>query len=216
MNRLEFERRYNAMPWLKKAELIDGVVYVASAVSYDHSSPHFRLISWLGKYEDATPGVEGGDNASLRFDDENEPQPDALLRLLSQCGGQSQIDDEGYLVGAPELVAEVALSSASYDLHNKLDVYRRRGVREYMVWRVRDREIDWFRLRDRKYVRLPKSRDGIYKSGVFPGLWLDVEAMLRGYKRQVREVAERGLASAAHAKFASLLKGRLKRYGSGE
>jgi Uma2 family endonuclease len=209
LNRLEFERRYAAMPWLKKAELIDGVVYVTSAVSYDHSSPHFRLIGWLGKYEDATPGVEGGDNASLRFDDENEPQPDALLRLLPECGGQSRVDEEGYLVGAPELVAEVALSSASYDLHSKLQVYRRRGVREYVVWRVRDREIDWFRLRDRKYIRLPKSREGIYKSGVFPGLWLDVEAMIRGQKRQVKAVAEQGLASTAHAKFAASLQSRL-------
>ena len=210
LTRREFERRYAAMPWLKKAELIDGVVYVPAAVSNFHSSLHFRLIGWLARYEEATPGVEGGDNASLRFDDENEPQPDALLRLLPECGGQSRVDEEGYLVGPPELVAEVAMSSASYDLHEKLQVYRRRGVREYLVWRVRDREIDWFRLHTRKYVRLPKSRDGIYKSGVFPGLWLDVEAMLRGRKRQVKVVAERGLASAAHAKFAASLHSRLK------
>ena len=143
LTRAEFERRYAAMPWLKKAELIDGVVYVPSPVSNDHSSPHFKLIGWLSKYQEATPGVEGGDNATLRFDDENEPQPDALLRLRPECGGRSRVDDEGYLTGSPELVAEVARSSASYDLHTKLHVYRRNQVPEYIVWRVRDRAIDW-------------------------------------------------------------------------
>ncbi|HEX5447122.1 MAG TPA: Uma2 family endonuclease [Pirellulales bacterium] len=86
LTRVEFERRYAAMPWLKKAELIDGVVYVPSPVSNDHSSPHFRLIGWLSKYAEATPGVEGRDNATLRFDDENEPQPDALLNPKRQRG----------------------------------------------------------------------------------------------------------------------------------
>lgn len=209
LTRAEFERRYAAMPWLKKAELIDGVVYVPSPVSNAHSSPHFRLITWLGKYEEATPGVEGGDNATLRFDDENEPQPDALLRLPPECGGRSRVDDEGYLAGPPELVAEVAKSSASYDLHSKLRAYCRHGVREYVVWRVRDGQIDWFRLQNRNYVRMRKSRDGIFKSVVFPGLWLDVAAMLRGDKRQVKLVTERGLASPAYVRFAASLRKRL-------
>lgn len=209
LTRAEFERRYAAMPWLKKAELIDGVVYVPSPVSNAHSSPHFRLIGWLSKYEEATPGVEGGDNATLRFDDENEPQPDALLRLQPECGGRSRVDDEGYLAGPPELVAEVAKSSASYDLHSKLRAYCRHGVREYVVWRVRDGQIDWFRLQNRNYVRMRKSRDGILKSVVFPGLWLDVAAMLRGDKRQVKVVTERGLASPAYVRFAASLRKRL-------
>lgn len=209
LTRAEFERRYAAMPWLKKAELIEGVVFVPSPVSNDHSSPHFRLITWLGKYEEATRGVEGGDNATVRFDDENEPQPDALLRLQPECGGRSRVDDEGYLAGPPELVAEIAKSSASYDLHSKLRAYCRHGVREYVVWRVRDRQIDWFRWQNRNYVRMRKSRDGILKSVVFPGLWLDVAAMLSGDKRQVKAVAERGLASEAHTRFAASLRKRL-------
>lgn len=207
--RAEFERRYDAMPWLTKAELIEGIVYIPSPVKDAHSSPHFQLITWLGYYDVATPGVEGGDNATLRFDDVNEPQPDALLRLLPECGGTSHVDDEGYLVGPPELVAEVAMSSASYDLHNKLRVYLRFGVREYLVWRVRDRAIDWFRLKGGKYVRLSRSREGVYKSVVFPGLWLDAEAMLRSNKRQVKATAEHGLASAAYARFAASLVKRL-------
>lgn len=209
LTRAEFERRYAAMPWLKKAELIDGVVYVPSPVSDDHSSPHFKLIGWLSKYQEATPGVEGGDNATLRFDDENEPQPDALLRLTPECGGRSRVDDERYLTGPPELVAEVAKSSASYDLHSKLRAYCRQGVREYIVWRVRDGEIDWFYLHNRKYVRLRKSREGFYKSKILPGLWLDADAMVRGDKRQVKLVAERGLESSAHARFAAMLQKRL-------
>jgi Uma2 family endonuclease len=209
LTRAEFERRYAAMPRLTKAELIEGVVYVPSPVTNAHSSPHFRLIGWLARYEEATPGVQGGDNATIRFDDENEPQPDALLRLLPECGGRSRVDEEGYLVGSPEFVAEVAFSSASYDLHSKLQVYRRHGVREYLVWRVLDREIDWFRLRSRQYVKLPKSREGVFKSGVFPGLWLDVAAMLRGDRRQAKAVGERGLDSAAYARFAASLQNRL-------
>lgn len=209
LTRVEFERRYAAMPWLKKAELIDGVVYVPSPVSNDHSSPHFRLIGWLSRYEEATPGVEGGDNATIRFDDANEPQPDALLRLRPECGGRSRVDDEDYLTGPPELVAEVAKSSASYDLHSKLRAYCRHGVREYIVWRVLDEEIDWFYLHNRKYLRLRKSREGIYKSQILPGLWLDAEAMVRCDKRKVKVVAELGLASTAHVRHAARLRKRL-------
>lgn len=216
LTRAEFERRYAAAPWIKKAELIEGVVYVPSPVTDTHSNPHFRLIGWLAKYEEATPGVQGGDNATLRFDDANEPQPDALLRLLPECGGRSHVDDDGYLVGPPELVAEVAVSSASYDLHSKLQVYLRHGVREYLVWRVRDGAIDWFRLHGRKYARLPKSREGVYKSTVFPGLWLDVDAMLRGYKRRVKAVAESGLSSATYVRFAASLRSRLPDHASEE
>src|SRR5205807_2900720 len=83
LTRPEFERRYDAMPHLKKAELIEGVVYLPSPVRNDaHSSPHFDLITWLGIYRMFTPGVAGGDNGSLRLDLDNEPQPDAFLRLL--------------------------------------------------------------------------------------------------------------------------------------
>src|SRR5438309_5414887 len=141
LRRPEFERRYDAMPGLKKAELIEGVVYMPSPVSVDHDGPHFDLIGWLATYRVMTPGVRGGDNGSLRLDLDNMPQPDAYLRVLEACGGQSRIDAEGYVEGAPELIAEVAATSASYDLHAKLHVYRRNGVREYIVWRVLDRQI---------------------------------------------------------------------------
>ena len=155
LTRAEFERRYEAMPHLKKAELIEGVVYVPSPVRHRyHGHQHTHLISWLGQYEAHTPGVEASDNVTVRLDLDNEPQPDALLFIDPACGGHALIDAEGYIEGAPELVAEVASSSASYDLHAKLRVYRRNGVREYLVWRVLDREIDWFVLRAGQYERV--------------------------------------------------------------
>jgi Uma2 family endonuclease len=133
LTRAEFERRYAAMPYVKKAELIEGVVYMPSPVSDAHSGRHFNLNGWLFLYSMFTPGVTGGDNGTLRLDMDNEPQPDGFLRILESHGGQARVDADGYVTGAPELVDEIAVSSASIDLHAKLNVYRRNGVREYVV-----------------------------------------------------------------------------------
>ena len=206
LTRAEFEHRYEAMPHLKKAELIEGVVYVPSPVRHSyHGHPQTHLISWLGHYEAGTPGVEAGDNSTVRLDLDNEPQPDVLLFIDPACGGQAHIDADGYIEGAPELVAEVAASSASYDLHAKLRVYRRNGVREYIVWRVLEREIDWFVLRAGQYERFSLDAEGLYRSEVFPGLWLDPVALLRGDLATVLAVVQRGLASPEHAAFATRL-----------
>ena len=202
LTRAEFERRYEAMLHLKKAELIEGVVYVPSPVRHRyHGHQHTQLIGWLVQYEANTPGVEASDNVTVRLDLDNEPQPDALLFIDPACGGHVLIDAEGYIEGAPELVAEVASSSASYDLHAKLRVYRRNGVREYLVWRVLDQEIDWFVLRAGQYERLLLDAEGLYRSEVFPGLWLDPAALLRGDLATVLAVVQRGLASPEHAAF---------------
>jgi len=206
LTRAEFERRYEAMPHLKKAELIEGVVYVPSPVRHRaHSHPHIHLTGWLVQYEAGTPGVEAGDNGTIRLDLDNEPQPDALLFIDPACGGQARIDADDYIEGAPELVAEVASSSASYDLHVKLRVYRRNGVREYIVWRVLEQELDWFVLRDGQYARLSVDAEGLLKSEVFPGLWLDPAALLRGDLATVLAVVQRGLASPEHAAFVARL-----------
>lgn len=202
LSRPEFERRYDAMPHLKKAELLEGVVYMPPPVSHEgHGGPHFDLIGWLAQYRMATPGVVGGDNSSLRLDLDNMPQPDAFLMILPSHGGQAGIDAEGYVRGAPELVAEVAASSVSYDLHVKRNVYRRNGVREYAVWRVLDRAIDWFVLREGEYERLPFDAEGIYRSEVFPGLWLTPAALIDGDMAAVGRVARQGLATPEHAAF---------------
>jgi Uma2 family endonuclease len=202
LTRAEFERRYDAMPELKKAELIEGVVYMGSPVSHKHHSrPHFHLIGWLAHYEAATPGIEGGDNASVRLDLDNMPQPDCTLFIQQEVGGQSRVDEDTYIEGAPELVAEVASSSASYDLGDKLRVYRRSGVKEYVVWRVRDRAIDWFALRDGEYVRLAATEHGILKSEIFPGLWLDPAALIQGNLARALAVLDEGIKSPEHAAF---------------
>ena len=199
LTRDEFERRYQAMPDLKKAELIEGVVYVASPLRFEgHGKPHFQLITWLGVYSAATPGVEGGDNATTRLDLDNEPQPDALLRIAS---GQSRISDDDYVEGAPELVVEIAASSAAYDLHNKLRVYRRNGVQEYLVWTTYENQLTWFRLRGQEYITLKPDANGAIKSEVFPGLWLAPNALLEGNLAKVLAVLQEGLNAPEHADF---------------
>ena len=200
LTRDEFERRYEAMPRVNKAELIEGVVYMPSPVSAeDHGEPHFDLNGWLFVYRAHTPPVRGGDNSTLRLDLDNEPQPDGYLRLLPECGGQARLVD-GYVTGAPELIVEIAASSASYDLHEKLNAYRRNGVREYVVWRVWDAAIDWYVLRAGRFEALPLV-DGVYRSETFPGLWLAPDAVLRGDLARVLEVLEQGIASPEHATF---------------
>jgi Uma2 family endonuclease len=135
LTRAEFERRHAAMPRLKKAELIEGVVYMPSPVRFKkHAKPHAVLVTWLGTYEAATSGVELADNATVRLDLDNEPQPDALLRILPEAGGQSDDSADDFVEGAPELVAEAASSSASYDVHEKKRAYRRNRVQEYLVF----------------------------------------------------------------------------------
>jgi Uma2 family endonuclease len=210
LSRAEFERRYDAMPNLKKAELIEGVVYVLSPVSTDrHAEPHFELNVWMGLYKWTTPGVRGANNATTRLDLANDPQPDLSRFIDPARGGQARISSDGFLEAAPELVAEVASTSASYDLNTKLEVYRRNRVREYLVWRVRDRQIDWFELKRRNYVRLPLDKNGLYLCKVFPGLWLDPAALVRGDVPAVQAALQRGLASREHAAFVAQLNPRV-------
>ena len=206
LTRAEFERRYEAMPNLKKAELIEGEVYMPSPVRYKgHSNPHSRIVTWLGIYELNTPGVESGDNGTIRLDLDNEPQPDAFLIIRPEKGGQVQISEDDYIEGSPELVAEVASSSVSFDLGKKLEVYRRNGVREYLVWRVLDREVDWFVNRDGQFDRLLPTSDGVIRSTVFPGLWLHPAALVGGDRDTVKTVLQQGLNSPEHAEFVAQL-----------
>ena len=175
LTRAEFERRYDAMPNLKNAELINGMVYLRLRTRHrQHGAPHAKAAGWLGNYAGFTPGVEAGNSAHVRLDEKNMPQPDALLFIQPEHGGQARIDEDDYIDGPPEFVAEVTSSSVSYDLYDKLHVYRRHGVREYIVWRVLDREIDWFVNREGVYLPLATSPDGVLRSTVFPGLWLDL------------------------------------------
>jgi len=201
-------RRYEAMPDLKKAELIEGRVYIMSSpVSVTkHARPDFLAHAWIAIYELATPGVEGVSNATTRMGRRRIPQPDAALRLLPTHGGKSHVDKKDYLKGPPELVIEIAASSASVDLHEKLKMYRRAQVLEYLVWRTRDPGINWLHLEHGKYVSLQADAEGIIRSRIFPGLWLDVGAMLKGDKARVISVLKRGLRSREHAAFVKRMK----------
>lgn len=200
LTRPEFERRYGAMPGLKKAELVEGVVYMPSPVKDAHAGQHSELNGWLYLYRLSTPGVRLADNGTVRLDLSNEPQPDLHLRVLPEYGGRTRLVDD-YVEGAPELVVEVAGSSTSYDLHSKLRAYERNGVCEYLVWRVLDRAIDWFVLENGRFEPLTPGPDGLLRSRVFPGLWLDAEAMVRGDSAAVVKVLQQGLVSPEHRSF---------------
>ena len=205
LTRAEFERRYEATPEKFKAELIEGVVYVASPVRVFHGNPHFNLITWLGVYSTATPGVSGSDNATTRLDLDNEPQPDALLRI--EIGGTSTISEDGYIEGAPELVAEIATSSAAIDLGSKRNVYRRNGVQEYLVWQTFENRFSWFRLQAEEFVLIEPDADGMICSSVFPGLWLAVSALLEGNMMFVLNVLQAGIGDPKHQAFVQELAG---------
>lgn len=206
LSRQEFERRYTAMPQIKKAELIEGIVYVASPLRFrSHGQPHGQLITWLGVYQVSIRGVELGDNVTVRLDLDNEPQPDVVLLIDEQLGGQARISEDDYVEGAPELVAEVAASSASNDLHDKKRVYRRNGVQEYIVWQVVENKLDWFSLQNGEYVPLEADANGIIKSRVFPGLWLAPAALRKGEMTQVLALLQQGLNSQEHTEFVQQL-----------
>ncbi len=201
----EFLRRFDAMPGVKKAELINGVVYMPSPVrARQHGIPDSLLQLWLGTYSATTPGTLVAANATVRFDADNVPQPDALLMI--EPNGRARIGEDGYIHGAPELVAEVAASSAALDLHDKKDAYRRAGVAEYLVWRPEEKAVDWFALEEDEFVTLTADRYGTLHSRVFPGLTLAVEALIEGNAAAVVARLQRSLGSKAHQAFVTRMK----------
>lgn len=206
LTRAEFERRYEAMPHLKKAELIEGVVYPHPFVPFTlHGEPHAKIAGLIGLYCSYTPGTSAANNGTVRLDLNNEPQPDVTLLIDEAAGGNTYIDKEDFIAGAPELIVEVAVSNASYDLHDKLNAYRRNGVQEYIVWRVDDSEIDWFCLESEVYVRVKPDAPGIIRSRVFPGLWLNTTALLAGNLDKAITDLQKGLKSKNHAAFVNRL-----------
>jgi Uma2 family endonuclease len=211
MDQKTFHERYLNTPENFRAELIEGIVYVmTSPLKIRHGRSDFRLIGWLFTYSAATPGTVGQNNTTTILGERSEPQPDSALLILSEYGGQSR-DGEGeddYTYGAPELLIEVALSSRSIDLHAKFRDYERAGVREYIVYDLRDQVVHWFVLREGRFGPLARDPDGLFRSQIFPGLWLDPDAFLRRDNGALTAVLQRGLASPEHAAFVAELERR--------
>jgi len=202
LSRAEFERRYERMQHVKKAELIEGIVYMPSPVRVrKHGIPHNHLGTWLGLYVSETPGVECCDNSTVRLDLDNEPQPDLVLIKLPEKGGQARISADDYIEGAPELAVGIVGSSRAYDLHQKKGAYRRNGVREYLAWITDEQRLLWWELREEDYQEIAPGADGLLKSRIFPGLWLDPQALLRGDMKAVLAILRRGLDSPEHGSF---------------
>ena len=211
LTRAEFERRYAMMPGVTQAELIEGMVIMPSPTRHQHHAvPHNAVATWLGVYSAAVPGTEVSNNVSLRIDQDNELQPDVLLRIVEAAGGSSHVAADDYLEGVTEFIAEIAASSASYDYHVKRHVYRRNGVREYLIWRVDDNAIDWFALENGEYMAMPVTAAGVIRSQVFPGLWLAVGELLAGNLAAVLETLQHGLQSEGHTVFVASLSQRLQ------
>lgn len=203
LTRAEFLTRWRAHQEIKRAELIGGVVYMPSPVTIEHGDMDLDVGTWLGNYKLATPGTAAGHNTTS-FLLEDSPQPDINLRILPEFGGASW-DADKYLEGAPELLVEICRSSTSYDLHQKFDLYQAAGVQEYLAILLHEREIRWHQLVDGVYKILPCDADGIWRSRVFPGLWLDGSALLGSNMQQVLAKLQEGLASPEHAAFVEQL-----------
>jgi len=207
LTRPEFERRYAAASHIRKAELIEGIVYVASPLRHkQHGKPHSRVMTWLGVYQSMTPGVDLSIEPTVRLDLDNEPQPDAVLFIEPEVGGQTRLSSDGYIEGSPELIVEVAASSAAIDTGSKKQVYRRNGVLEYVIWQSYENHIEWFRLIDGAYELISPDEDGIIRSQVFPGLWLAVAALLSNQMARVLDVLQSGLQSGEHGVFVEQLR----------
>ncbi|HEV7226759.1 MAG TPA: Uma2 family endonuclease [Pirellulales bacterium] len=204
----EFHRMYAAMPSKFRAELIQGAVIVPSPLSLDHGRYHLLVTTWLGTYHAATPGTLAADNATVLLPPDSETQPDAILIIEPASGGQSH-EEGGYLAAAPELVVEVASSSVSYDLHSKFRLYEQAKVREYVVVVLQRKELRWFALDESsRLVEQAADADGIFHSMVFPGLWLNRQAMLSADAAELLQTLRAGLASAEHAAFVQALQAK--------
>ena len=196
----EFHRRYQAMPTGTRAELIQGVVRMPSPVSPEHADAAGKAVFWLNLYESRTPGVQTLDGPTVILDRKGEPQPDALLRIRPEFGGRTGTE-RGFLQGAPELVVEVAKATRYHDLGPKLEDYERAGVQEYLVRALDPDQVIWHELHLGRMAVVAQGADGLYRSKVFPGLWLEPRALLSNDLAGLIEALERGLASPEHDEF---------------
>ncbi len=211
MTQKEFHRRYETYPEDEKYELIGGIVYMAPSLKREHGTYHPELSLVLSLYKVGTPGVEIADNMTTILGEESEPQPDLMLRRLTEYDGQSRYNKDDYLVGAPELVAEIAHSTRAIDMNRKRTDYLEAGVQEYVVLCVEEQQLFWFHFPSRQ--KLKADRQGVWKSRVFPGLWLDGPALITRDSARLVATAQRGLATPEHAKFVQALEAARRKHG---
>jgi len=203
LDRETFHRLYSDSPELKRVQLIEGIVYMPSPMRFvQHAHPEVSFTTWLTYFASFTPGVNSGGQATLKIDGKNEYQPDGMLFYDK---GQLIIDNDGYLVGVPELVVEVSASTISVDSNEKYLVYQKYGVKEYLLWNTEAKKITWYGRSGSKFVPMKPNREGIIKSKAFPGLWLNVAAMLKGNLKLVLKTLQEGLSSKEHQKFVASL-----------
>jgi Uma2 family endonuclease len=208
MTQAEFHRIYTQMDESFRAELIGGIVYVASPLKLPHGQHHMFLGMLVSFYCAQTPGTDVGDSVTTILGEESEPQPDLFVRILPEFGGRSRTTDDDYIEGPPELLIEVASSSVSLDLHGKRQEYALAGVPEYLVLNLRDSRLHWFDLRNDQ-VRQPDA-DGICRMTTFPGLWLHENAVCQRDYAKATSALNAGLSSPEHAAFVAELASRRK------
>ena len=206
LSREEFLRRWDALPLLKRAELIEAVVYLPGPVTVIHASQHGLAHLWIAHYAVHTPGCESLLNPTWFLLDD-APQPDGCLRILPEYGGRSGLEGE-YCAGPPELIVEVCYSSTAYDLGPKLRLYRKAGVQEYVTVQIKERQVIWRRWVAGDYTNVEPDSRGLLRSVIFPGLWLDPAALLDRNGQRILQVLNEGLASPEHAEFVQQLHAR--------
>ena len=210
MSQAEFHRAYSLSPEGFRAELVGGTVLVASPMLADHGEFHSPLMTLFGNHESETAGVTSGDNSTLILGDRSEPQPDAYLRILPEFGGQAKVNENGYIEGPPGLIAEIALSSYSVDLHSKREDYAENGVHEYLVLSIRERRLHWFDLPKNVEHDLPS--DGVCRLRSFPGLWIHVPSLIARDLKKLNRTLRKGIRSPAHAAFVRKLAATKRRH----
>ena len=211
MDQPTFHALYETTPPGFKAELVGGVVYMASPVSVNHGRPHRVLTSWIDAYAQHTEGTEWFSDLTIILADSNEPQPDLTLILLPEFGGFTQENDRGFLVGPPELVIEVAVSTAAIDLNAKRHDYYLYGVQEYLVVEVKTQTVHWFKRGKSAFQVLKPAADGSIRSKQFPGLWLNPDAVFERSPKALLETLHLGIASPEHAKFIAKLNKKINK-----
>ncbi len=213
MDQPTFHALYEQTPHGFKAELIGGMVFVASPVSARHGGPHARLSGWVTNYCADTEGTEAFADTTAILASDSEPQPDISMIVYPELGGQTTVNEKNCLVGPAELALEIANSSVAIDLHKKKLDYEKYGVGEYVVIEVKSKIVHYFQRKSGRFVDLKPDSDGVYKSRVFPGLWLDSTAVFHRHPTKLIATLKRGLATPEHAKFAAKLKSKLAKLG---